>query len=248
MPETPSVFDVRNCLMGMIRDGRLGPNGRLPTERELCAATGAGRRLVRRVLASLEAEGLIWRRQGKGTFAGQPVEPVTAIAREVKAASEPVEVMEARLAVEPEIAALCARRALPCEVERLRRLAQRRFEAGDDQMIELWDSAFHRLIAKSARNKALLTIFAILDEARATDAWQRVRPLARSEDSLRETEEQHLRIIAAIEAGDETGARAAMRDHLMTRYEAMLREARGRTAPDAPPPAPPAATDEARRV
>ncbi|MBC7140610.1 MAG: FadR family transcriptional regulator [Rhodobacteraceae bacterium] len=243
MTETPSAFEVRSHLMGMIRAGKLGPNGRLPTERELCVGTGAGRRLVRRVLASLEAEGLIWRRQGKGTFAGQPIEPVAVIAREVKAASEPIEVMEARLSVEPEIAALCARRAQPDEVERMRRLAQRRLEAGDDQMIELWDSALHRQIAKSAHNQPLLTVFAILDESRSTDAWQGVRPLTRSEQSLRETERQHLRIIAAIEAGDEAGARAAMRDHLITRYEAMLREA---TAPNAPPsPALPHANDEA---
>ena len=234
MTETPSAIEVRNHLMRMIRAGHLGANGRLPTERELCVATGAGRRMVRRVLATLEAEGLIWRRQGKGTFAGQPIEPVSEIAREVKATATPIEVMEARLSIEPEIAALCARRAQPDEVERMRRLAQRRLEAGDDQMIELWDSALHRQIAKSAHNHALLTVFAILDESRATDAWQDVRPLTRSEDSLRETERQHLRIIAAIEAGDEAGARDAMRDHLVTRYEAMLREATSRTEADTP--------------
>lgn len=225
MTDQPSAFDIRDHLMGLMRSGKLGPNGRLPTERELCDATGAGRRLVRRVLSALEAEGLIWRRQGKGTFAGQPIEPVAVIAREVNAASEPIEVMEARLCIEPEIAALCARRARPEDIDRMRRLAQRRLEADDNQMLELWDSALHRQIAKSAHNSALLTVFAILDETRATAAWQGVRALTRSDESLRETERQHLRIIDAIEAGDEAEARAAMQAHLMTRYEAMLLEA-----------------------
>lgn len=245
MTETPSAFDVRNYLMGLIRAGKLGPNGRLPTERELCETTGAGRRLVRRVLASLEAEGLVWRRQGKGTFAGQPIEPVAVIAREVTAAATPIEVMEARLSVEPEIAALCASRARPEEIERMRRLAQRRLEAGDDQMLELWDSALHRQIAKSAHNTALLTVFAMLDETRTTIAWQGMRALTRSEQSLRETEREHLRIIDAIEAGDAGEARAAMQAHLMTRYEAMSREPATEAGPavDTPPPAATAGTE-----
>ena len=105
----PTAFDVRNYLQELLTEGKLGPDGRLPTERELSDKTGAPRRLIRRALAALEAEGLIWRRQGKGTFAGQPVEPVSALAAEISDSSEPVEVMEARLCIEPEIAALCAR-------------------------------------------------------------------------------------------------------------------------------------------
>lgn len=223
-----TVFAVRAYLMGLIKSGRLGPDGRLPTERELCEATGAGRRMVRRALASLEAEGLVWRRQGKGTFAGQPVEPIEALAAELSTCCKPMEVMEARLCIEPELAAFCARRALPDEIKRMRILSQRRFEAGDNESIELWDSALHRLIAKSARNRPLLTSFAMLDETRAAPDWQGVRARARSDLSLRETEAQHERIIDAIEAGNAEEARAAMRDHLMTRIRAMSGEMSGR--------------------
>lgn len=241
MPETtsdPTVFDVRAYLMGLIKGGRLGSEGRLPTEREIGAATGAGRRLVRRALASLEAEGLVWRRQGKGTFAGQPVEPIGVLAAEINGTSHPIEVMEARLCIEPELAALCARRARPDEIRRLRMVAQRRLEAGDNELIELWDSALHRLIAKSARNRPLLTSFAMLDETRASAAWQGVRARARSDRSLRESERQHMRIIDAIEAGDAEEAREAMRAHLLTRSRAMSEEMAGygdATAPDEPP-------------
>jgi len=100
----------------------------------------------------MEAEGLIWRRQGKGTFAGQPVEPVSALAAEIKGKSDPMEVMEARLCIEPEIAALCATRATPNDVERMWTLAHHVYEVEDDQMTELWDSSLHRLIAQAAGN------------------------------------------------------------------------------------------------
>lgn len=221
MNSEPTVFDVRNHVVALLRTGELGPNGRLPTERELCDATGAGRRLVRRALASLVAEGLIWRHQGKGTFAGQPVEPIGAIAAEINRISDPLEVMEARLCLEPELAALSALRALPEEVQRMQTIARHHYQVADDQMTELWDSALHRLIAQSARNRPLQTCFSMLDERRERMDWQGIRALARSDQSLRETKSQHVRIIGAIAEKDGESAREAMRTHLMTRLVAL---------------------------
>ena len=217
----PTVFDVRSHLLRLINYGSLGPGGRLPTERELSETIGASRRLVRRALASLEAEGIIWRRQGKGTFAGQPAEPVSTLAAEITRAAEPIEVMEARLCLEPEIAGLCATRATPDEVTRMWTLARHLHQAEDDEMIELWDSALHRLIAQCSRNRPLQTAFALLDDTRATQDWQGLRARARSDRSLQETHAQHISIVSAIEAGDADAARDAMRSHLMARVIAM---------------------------
>jgi len=50
----------------------------------------------------------------------------------------PMEVMEARLCIEPALAALCARRALPLDIERMRHLARRILEARDPDSTELW--------------------------------------------------------------------------------------------------------------
>ena len=217
----PTVFDVRAHLQDLLNRGQLGEDGRLPTERELSDRTGASRRNVRRALDALEAEGLIWRRQGKGTFAGRPIEPVSQLAAKITEDAEPVEVMEARLCLEPEIAALCATRATPADVARMWTLARHVYEVEDDEATELWDSALHRLIAQCAGNRPLQTAFALLDDTRASEGWQDLRRHARSIQSLQESHAQHIAIVSAIEAGDANGAREAMRDHLMSRITAL---------------------------
>ena len=207
---------VRARLMDFIKSGSLSPDGRLPTERELCAELRVGRRAVRRALESLEAEGLIWRRQGKGTFAGQAPDPTGALAAAIAGETTAMEIMEARLHVEPVLASLCARRALPADIERMRHLARRTREAGDPDSAELWDGALHRLIARCAGNRPLLTMFSLLDEVRGTEAWRALRSKARSLATLKVNDHQHTAIIDAIEAGDADRAHRAMSEHLST--------------------------------
>jgi DNA-binding FadR family transcriptional regulator len=76
-------------LRRMIDAGETGQDGRLPTERELSAMFSVGRRAVRRAVEVLEAEGLLWRRQGKGTFVGQPPDPTGALAAQIAGDTAP---------------------------------------------------------------------------------------------------------------------------------------------------------------
>lgn len=200
----------------MIDEGRLPDDGRLPTERELAAEFGIGRRTVRRALETLEAEGLIWRKQGKGTFVGQPPDPTGVLAAEIASEVDPLVAMEARLCIEPALAELCALRATGEDVTRLRHLAARVAHPVDADSAELWDGALHRLIARIAGNRIMLTAFALLDEVRVGHEWQTKRHRARTPETMTLYAGQHQAIIDAIEARDGVGARAAMRAHLQS--------------------------------
>jgi len=211
-PDTSAAVQAR--LRAMIENGALGRDGRLPPEREICDMTRAGRRSVRRALDALEADGLIWRRQGKGTFAGLPPDPTQVLAAEIVGETNFLEVMEARLCIEPALASLCAMRALPADITRMRNLAGRTVAAADPISIELWDGALHKLIARSAGNKPLLTAFSMIDEIRGNENWRGLRAKARNVETLQVSDREHHIIIDRIEAGDAGGADAAMRAHL----------------------------------
>lgn len=203
-------------LMELIRSGEVPQNGKLPTERTLAERFNVSRRHIRTALDRLEEEGLVWRHQGKGTFIGQPNSPMGDLAAKITGETNALEVMEARLCIEPELAAMCAMRMLPAEVARLRQLAQRQFEAEDPQATELWDASLHRLIAQCARNPPLLTAYALLDQIRKNADWVSIRARVRSSSSIQVSHSEHMAIVDAIALGHPDAARVAMRDHLET--------------------------------
>lgn len=64
----PLHEQLKEILRAEIREGRLRPGDRLPTEAELCARYRVSRAPVRQALEDLVREGLIVRRRGRGTF------------------------------------------------------------------------------------------------------------------------------------------------------------------------------------
>jgi GntR family transcriptional regulator len=69
---SPSLTDqVKAHLKERIMDGEFD-EGRIPPETELAGELGVSRTTVRDALSRLEQEGVIWRKQGSGTFVNQP--------------------------------------------------------------------------------------------------------------------------------------------------------------------------------
>ena len=210
-------------LRDLLARGDHGASTRLAPERELAATLGVGRRALRRALEVLEAEGRIWRQQGRGTFSGPPPSARADGLKHLHARTSPLEVMEARLQLEPALARLAALRATADDIERLRRPAARLAASGaDDDLLELWDSAFHRCIAQAAGNVLLAALFDVIDRIRQEPSWRASRRHARSPGSNDLYFAQHERILGAILARDPAAAEAAMRDHLRTLQDRLL--------------------------
>jgi len=211
-------------LRDLLDSRSLDADGRLPTERELSASLGVSRRAVRRALEVLEMEGRIWRRQGSGTYAGPRPDTLSEHVGSLVAGTNPMEVMEVRLRIEPQLAQLAAVRAGAGDVERLYDLAGRTERSTDADSHELWDGALHRLIAQSAGNAFFLAIFDVINRVRQDPAWQTIRERARTAARTAPLiHAQHLAIVDAIAARDPARAGEAMRRHLLTLQESLVR-------------------------
>jgi GntR family transcriptional regulator len=68
----PLYIQIAEGLISQVEAGELAPGDRLPPERELSEKLGVNRMTLRRALRALEAQGLIVRRHGVGTFIAEP--------------------------------------------------------------------------------------------------------------------------------------------------------------------------------
>ncbi|ARB30421.1 FadR family transcriptional regulator [Pseudomonas tolaasii] len=215
-----------DVLRQMVAQHASTPQRALPTERELAAEFGASRRAIRHALAVLEAEGRIWRRQGKGTYVGPTPPSASMTFAKVASRTNFSEVMEARLYLEPALASLAAVRASGEQMAILRRLVERTsFQQGvdetDAESIELWDSALHRAIAEASGNRLMLDLFEMLDAIRLDPVWRDLRHRARSNERLEMYSHDHDDIVSAIESRDPVKAATAMRGHLRALQQAL---------------------------
>ena len=59
---------VERSIRDLIASGQLGPDGRLPSERQLAQQLEAGRTTIRLILMKLATEGMIRSEHGRGYF------------------------------------------------------------------------------------------------------------------------------------------------------------------------------------
>lgn len=212
-------------LRAILASPGMAPGQKLPTERDLSAQLGLGRREIRRALEVLETEGLIWRRQGAGTFTGPPQDAPLSQSNAISASPAGLlNLIEARLALEPSLARLAALRASPDILRRIATCIDRIASAEDVDSADLWDSTLHREIAQAAGNPLLLALYDQLNTWRHDTGLLRLRTSLnnRHRMSAGYAQTEHRRILAALETGDGAAAAQAMRDHLTDLHAVLL--------------------------
>ena len=201
-------------LREFLGSGAMPDGNRLPPERALADELQVGRRSLRRALSVLEEEGQISRHQGRGTFVrALPSVPAHGIDR-ILEHTNPLEVIEVRLSVEPVMARLAALRASRCDIDKLARLAEETAEAGDPVAYEAADAAFHRRVAEASRNALFLSLYDTLSASRNDAAWRRLGENAHCYKRQADYAEYHRDIAEAIATRDGARAEKLMYDHL----------------------------------
>jgi len=158
---------------------------------------------------------LIWRHVGKGTFVAASAEGDSFPALErLSQAITPVQMMRARMSLEPAIAREAAANASTEAVDRLRIARDRAVLATTWQAYEDNDDAFHRSVAEATGNVLLVSLYDHLNQVHRAVAWRKV--VRESEAPARDHPSfaEHDAILDAIEARDVQAAHAGMRGHL----------------------------------
>ena len=219
-------------LRGELLAGRFPPGQKLPTENQLTESYGVSRTVIREALAALAADGLVEARQGAGVFVvNHPASTFGALASEMGSrVSTALNVLEVRLAIEVESAALAAVRRNPSQEASIQEAFfefERLLQA--DEPTGAADFAFHRAIAAATGNPFYVEMLEALGKRAipcdVTSPWS--TELVQSHAYQAGLQREHLAILDAISAGDAEAARAAMRQHLgssQERYSQRLTE------------------------
>ncbi|MFI9508262.1 FadR/GntR family transcriptional regulator [Nocardia sp. NPDC052566] len=213
----PLAAQTAELLLARIKDGEWPLGHRLPGETTLAAQLGVGRSTLREAVRELAGKGVLGSRQGAGVFvtALDVTEDWDVVLRRATIAS----VIEARIAIEAEAAALAAQRRTPADLRTLRRALAAR-EARGEPVAEHVDAdmAFHRAVLVAAHNEVLTQLFdTFLPRLRlAMIDMLKIRPVP----SEAADHEAHIRLVDAIAHRKPAAAAELSRAHLSTLKQA----------------------------
>lgn len=208
---------IVNNILEMIKDGKLEPGQKLPSERELATQMNVGRPTVRSALRALASMNVIEIRPGSGTYisslsTGSLVEHLEFVYfLDPKSITQ---LYEARKSLELSTVALAVERITGEELAELEscvshmKIADK--ENRIDEAYEL-DRKFHKLIASASRNPLLAQFVDVVGELVGIDYR---REIINMRGTATTPGEDHERILDALKKRDTDAARKAMLVHL----------------------------------
>ncbi|GLQ56401.1 FadR/GntR family transcriptional regulator [Devosia nitrariae] len=221
--------NVVDDLRRQIESGVLPAGAQLPTEPQLEARFEVSRTVVREAITELRAAGLVAPIQGKGIFVTEPsvtaAAPLTPV--EIQNIPQTLEMLEFRIAIEAEAAAIAAYRRSALQEEAIRSANQemaRWIELGQPTVEA--DFAFHMSVATATNNRYFVDSLARFGPRAIPRSQFPTLPGANDKQYLLGVLEEHDRILEAIADQDAEGARLAMRKHLtgsQKRYRRLAR-------------------------
>lgn len=209
--------EVGLTLQQRITDDVYRIGSRLPPERDIAEEMDVSRSVVREAIIMLELQGLIEVRKGSGAYV--TAKPSTDKPRATTRANSdvgPFELLQARQAVESQIASFAAMNITKNDISRLRgALDMERKHLNEGCTDYDGDELFHLTIAEASQNSVMSDIVRELWQRRdESPMWQQLH--ARISNSSYRTAwlGDHEKILLALQKRDPEGAREAMWQHL----------------------------------
>ena len=217
---------IADVLREHIEGGRFPVGSLLPPERELATQLGVSRTSVREALVALEVEGRVAVKVGNGVTvlartrkgaraAGPASRPNGHAAAEPWADVGPIEILDVRVLIEPEAAALAAEHATAADLDELRRIFET-LAAATPAADGYWtdDRRFHEHIARCSGKPIYERLVALLWNQRTSPLYLKFDEIFTDQALIDASHADHQQIFKAIEARDADWARLCMRRHL----------------------------------
>lgn len=216
---TESVTDQ---LVARLRSGDFRPGTKLPSEHELMARLRVGRSSVREALQALIGMNMIEAHPGRGYFVKASTWHPLPMDRVHPPLMEPralLDLINARMIVEPEIAALAAKSATPADLEAIERALTRIAAAArGGRAVYRAAAEFHVEFAKAGHNAALVQMVRSL--VSVMSYWGRVfeRNPGRTQQEIR----LHRDLLECLRHQNPDEMRRKMQEHIAVTREALM--------------------------
>ncbi|OJF98444.1 FadR/GntR family transcriptional regulator [Pararhizobium antarcticum] len=210
------VDRVVEQLRERIRSGNYPADSRLPGEHELASIMGVSRPIIRDALGQLREEGLVYSRQGAGTFVSARATPAAHLAYSpVKTIADIQRCYEFRLTIEPQAAYFAAQRRDEAAIQKIAAALADLREATSHQLHRTdADFVFHKCVTEAANNHYYTASIDALKPHIAVGMHLHGLSLMGPRLGLEKVFQEHDAIYQAIAEGRAEDAQTAMRLHL----------------------------------
>ena len=211
-PDRRRLYEqLADRLLDYVEVTGLAVGDRLPAERDLADALQVSRASVRQATVALEVRSILEMRHGDGIYLrSTPDDPGHLMELMTRRHRLP-EILEAREALETQIAMLAAARRTDADIAAMAKsLDAMTADIAAGGLGEEGDRLFHEAVTAAARSPLLADFMAALAVPIAETRHSSLGEPGRPPRSLH----AHQRILEAIQRGDGPGARQAMRRHV----------------------------------
>ena len=203
---------IATTLQKAILKGSYAYGERLPPERDLAKHYNTSRSTIREALRRLEDLMLVTRRIGSGTYVSYHRTPDGHV---MAYRTSPVELIEVRLGIEPQMARLAALHATIDDLGQLEVAIDELEKVGKDgDAFSDADERFHLRLAECTRNPLMIWLYQHINDIRGHAAWHRMKEKILTPERIKIYNEQHRRIFDAISNRDAESASNILREHI----------------------------------